>query len=117
MLTRRRLLTEARAERHTVDQSFVAAKLIFDRFAGRISIHALREIAPMEEITTDYLYELDSDQTSCRCRTAARGEMTSLSIAEESAERARRPTAILAIERAELSVRQVKSVIERDAMF
>ena len=38
---------------------------------GRIFIHALRQIAPGEEITTDYLYELHSDQTRCRCRTAA----------------------------------------------
>lgn len=36
----------------------------------RIFIYALREIAPGEEITTDYLYELYSDQKTCRCRTA-----------------------------------------------
>lgn len=38
---------------------------------GRIFIHALREIAPGEEITTDYLYELYSDKTGCRCHAPA----------------------------------------------
>lgn len=44
----------------------------------RIFIYALREIAPGEEITTDYLYELHSDQTTCRCRTPTCDETTSL---------------------------------------
>jgi SET domain-containing protein len=35
----------------------------------RIFLHALREIAPGEEITTDYLYELGLERTSCNCRT------------------------------------------------
>ncbi|HKZ77424.1 MAG TPA: SET domain-containing protein-lysine N-methyltransferase [Pyrinomonadaceae bacterium] len=45
---------------------------------GRIFLHALREIAPGEEITTNYLYELSSDQIKCRCLTAACGETVSL---------------------------------------
>lgn len=44
----------------------------------RIFIHALREITPGEEITTDYLYELYSNQTTCRCRTASCDQTTSL---------------------------------------
>jgi uncharacterized protein len=56
----------------------------------RIFIYALREIARGEEITTDYLYELYSDQTTCRCRTAICDETTSLTgIADEYAEQAR----------------------------
>lgn len=47
-------------------------------FEKRIFIYALREIAPGEEITTDYLYELYSDRTTCRCRTASCDETTSL---------------------------------------
>jgi uncharacterized protein len=35
---------------------------------GRAFLHALREIIPGEEITTDYLYELKLDETECRCR-------------------------------------------------
>jgi SET domain-containing protein len=34
---------------------------------GRIFFYALREIAPGEEITADYLYELEMDQKRCRC--------------------------------------------------
>lgn len=49
---------------------------------GRIFIHALREIAPGEEITTDYLYELYSEQTRCLCRTAACGETSSVGLPE-----------------------------------
>ena len=37
---------------------------------GRVFLHALREINPGEEITTDYLYEVKLDETECRCRTA-----------------------------------------------
>lgn len=44
----------------------------------RIFIYALRHITPGEEITTDYLCELHSDQTTCRCRTASCDETTSL---------------------------------------
>ena len=44
----------------------------------RIFIYALRQITPGEEITTDYLYELYSDQTTCRCRTPRCDETTSL---------------------------------------
>lgn len=44
---------------------------------GRIFIHALKEIVPGEEITTDYLYELSSDQIPCRCRTGTCDETTS----------------------------------------
>ena len=44
----------------------------------RIFIHALKEITPSEEITTDYLYELHSDNTTGRCRTATCDEPTSL---------------------------------------
>jgi SET domain-containing protein len=47
-------------------------------FEKRIFIYALREIAPGEEITTDYLYELYSDQTTCLCRTVSCDEITSL---------------------------------------
>jgi SET domain-containing protein len=36
---------------------------------GRIFIHALRRIVPGEEITTDYLNELQSEQVKCECRT------------------------------------------------
>jgi uncharacterized protein len=35
----------------------------------RIFIHALREIIPGEEITTDYRYELYSEQIKCHCQT------------------------------------------------
>jgi uncharacterized protein len=48
----------------------------------RIFIYALREIAPGEEITTDYLYELYADQTTCRCRTATCDEIRSLAGAQ-----------------------------------
>lgn len=38
---------------------------------GRVFIHALREIFPGEEITTDYRYEMGLDQTRCNCQTAS----------------------------------------------
>lgn len=61
--------------------------------------HALREIVPGEQITTDYLYELNSEQITCSCRTAACDESTSLARIARSlrSRQARRPTAILAI--------------------
>jgi SET domain-containing protein len=43
-------------------------------FEGRIFLHALRDIAPGEEITTDYLYELQLDCTRCNCRTRSCAE-------------------------------------------
>lgn len=44
----------------------------------RVFLHALREIAPGEEITTDYFYELYSDQIKCGCQTDVCVEPTSL---------------------------------------
>jgi uncharacterized protein len=41
---------------------------------GRVFLHALRDIAPGEEITTDYLYELQLDSTRCNCGMASCGE-------------------------------------------
>lgn len=38
---------------------------------GRLFLHALREITAAEEITAEYLYELELDETPCGCRTAA----------------------------------------------
>lgn len=38
---------------------------------GRLFLHALRDITAAEEITAEYLYELELDQTPCCCRTAA----------------------------------------------
>jgi uncharacterized protein len=38
---------------------------------GRLFLHALRDITPTQEITAEYLYELELDQTPCRCQTAA----------------------------------------------
>jgi uncharacterized protein len=35
----------------------------------RILIYALRDVAPGEEITTDYLYELGLEGTRCNCQT------------------------------------------------
>ena len=37
---------------------------------GRILFYALREIAPDEEITADYLYELEMDKKRCHCGEA-----------------------------------------------
>ena len=37
---------------------------------GRLFLHALRDIAPAEEITADYLHGLELDQTACSCKTA-----------------------------------------------
>jgi SET domain-containing protein len=42
----------------------------------RIFIHALRGIAPGEEITTDYRYELYSAQIKCRCQSDGCDEPT-----------------------------------------
>jgi SET domain-containing protein len=36
---------------------------------GNLIIFALREIAPGEEITVDYLNSFDHDQSICQCRT------------------------------------------------
>ena len=38
---------------------------------GSLFIFALREIAPGEEITADYLNSFEQDQAVCRCRTAS----------------------------------------------
>ncbi len=38
---------------------------------GRIFLYALGEIAPGEEITTDYLYELRLEQTKCFCGSSS----------------------------------------------
>ena len=45
---------------------------------GRIFLHSLRAIVPGEEITTNYLYELSSEQIKCRCLTATCEEKVSL---------------------------------------
>src|SRR5260370_33219923 len=34
---------------------------------GLILVHALRDITPGQEITTDYLYELRLEKAKCRC--------------------------------------------------
>ena len=58
--------------------------------AGRIFLHALREIAARSEITTDYLYELGLDGTRCMCRTGScRETMNPAGIPGESAGRVR----------------------------
>src|SRR5262249_55219302 len=36
---------------------------------GRIFLHAIRDIAAGEEITTSYLYELSQEGTRCRCHS------------------------------------------------
>jgi SET domain-containing protein len=38
---------------------------------GSLFIFALREIAPREEITVDYLNSFEQDQSVCQCRTAS----------------------------------------------
>ena len=38
---------------------------------GQVFLHALREIIPGEEITIEYLYELELDETKCRCQTSS----------------------------------------------
>ena len=38
---------------------------------GRLFIHALRDIAPAEEITLDYLYGLALDRTVCLCQATS----------------------------------------------
>ena len=40
-------------------------------FGGSLLIFALREIAPGEEITVDYLNSFEQDQSVCQCRTAS----------------------------------------------
>ena len=56
----------------------------------RIYLYALREIAPGEEITTDYLYELGLEGTCCKCRTLSCRETINLAgITGESAGQAR----------------------------
>ena len=39
--------------------------------AGSLFIFALREIAPGDEITVDYLNSFEQDQSVCQCRTAS----------------------------------------------
>jgi uncharacterized protein len=38
---------------------------------GQVFLHALKEMAPGEEITTDYLFELALEQTQCNCQAAS----------------------------------------------
>jgi SET domain-containing protein len=38
---------------------------------GRVFLHALREIIPGDEITTDYQYEMGLDGTRCNCQTSS----------------------------------------------
>jgi uncharacterized protein len=38
---------------------------------GRLFLHALRDITAAEEITAEYLYELELDARTCCCRTVA----------------------------------------------
>ena len=38
---------------------------------GSLFIFALREIAPGDEITVDYLNSFEQDQSVCQCRTAS----------------------------------------------
>jgi len=38
---------------------------------GHVFLYALKDIAPGEEITTDYLYELTSTGAHCNCRTVS----------------------------------------------
>lgn len=40
-------------------------------FSGSLLIFALREIAPGEEITVDYLNSFEYDQSVCQCRTTS----------------------------------------------
>ena len=62
----------------------------------RIFIHALREIAPGEEITTDYRYELNSAQIKCRCQSNGCDEPTKARgivwLSEERASENNRPS-------------------------
>jgi SET domain-containing protein len=56
---------------------------------GQIFLHALREIAAGEEITTDYLYELGLDGTRCNCQTdSCRKTISFAEITGNSAEQA-----------------------------
>lgn len=41
---------------------------------GRLFLHALRDITPAEEITAEYLYELNLDERACRCLAATCAE-------------------------------------------
>lgn len=52
----------------------------------RIFIQALRAIVPGEEITTNYLYELNSEQTHCRCGAATCDETARLRRTDEVCE-------------------------------
>src|ERR1700682_687399 len=38
---------------------------------GRLFLHALRDITPAEEITAEYLYELELGEITCHCKTSA----------------------------------------------
>jgi len=58
----------------------------------RLFIFALRDIFPGEEITTDYLFELHSDQIECRCRTATCDQIASLTGVDEVPAKRARPT-------------------------
>jgi SET domain-containing protein len=53
---------------------------------GRIFLYALRDIAPGEEITTDYLYELRLEKAKCRCGTSScvKGDLPGPIVTEES---------------------------------
>ena len=57
----------------------------------RIFIHALRAIVPGEEITTNYLYELNSERTQCRCGADTCDETVSLRRTDEESEANRIP--------------------------
>ena len=37
---------------------------------GRLFLRALRDITPAEEITVEYLYELELGEVTCRCQTS-----------------------------------------------
>ena len=49
---------------------------------GQIFLYALREIAPGEEITTDYLHELGLEGTRCNCRLASCQETMSEAVGQ-----------------------------------
>jgi uncharacterized protein len=55
---------------------------------GRVFLHALREIIPGEEITTDYFYELKLEETECSCRMVTCLETTNLARITRPAQRA-----------------------------
>src|SRR5260370_37600851 len=73
----------------TIGNSLIHGKGCFAAIPFHQNQQIAEYIAPGEEITTDYLYELYFDQTRCRCRTATCDETTSLAaVAECSAEQA-----------------------------